>query len=521
MLLRLEAAIKHNAEQPIARLPLDILLIIFSILSSDRKSQSIDQPPPMSRVKPGNYDLGWITVTHVCQCWRRVALCDPTLWAASVTIPFPLGKRWAAVFLARAQDAPLTIISPEAPSLFLSPAELAFIGDTLTRLRVLCLSVTNEVLPVLCAPAPLLHTLRLNICHRTYLETHTVIPANLLGGLTGAPALRHLCIRTCGPPPWTSPLLASLVSLNIGHVQPGDGFELRDMLDALGRMRVLELLVLQLNFNTTGRAPHPVVPLVTLRRLCTIMSAASARHVLAHLKIPMDARVECTVLPSWRVNSAYTPADLDPLFLAMTACVGADAAPITRIDVFPSPLSPRLGSIGVDVVGWRGEASALVLRLTAETVQELYQCGLVPCALRALASEHLTELAVWWDEPDSAWPHALGQACHLHRVIVTGTAVLRLCAALDDNEGLLPALSVLILQGMDFSSGWLTSDGQECTVGAVLPRWLARRARAGLLPKELNLCGCSVDDACACRLREAVLVQVLEVRPPVGTRAET
>ncbi|KAI0042526.1 hypothetical protein FA95DRAFT_1500023, partial [Auriscalpium vulgare] len=83
------------------RLPPELLAYIFALLAS------ID--PPELYTLPMNGSPGWLAATHVCQRWRRVALEDPTLWAANISVPFPLGPRWADRFLSRAQDAPLTI----------------------------------------------------------------------------------------------------------------------------------------------------------------------------------------------------------------------------------------------------------------------------------------------------------------------------------------------------------------------------------------------------------------------------
>ncbi|KAI0046168.1 hypothetical protein FA95DRAFT_1494385, partial [Auriscalpium vulgare] len=87
----------------VAQLPSEIITLVFSILSS------IDKP----RIKPTRYKLkrklGWLTVTHVCQHWRNIALRDPVLWASDIALPSVLGHRWAAAFLSRAQNVPLTV----------------------------------------------------------------------------------------------------------------------------------------------------------------------------------------------------------------------------------------------------------------------------------------------------------------------------------------------------------------------------------------------------------------------------
>ncbi|KAI0030476.1 hypothetical protein K488DRAFT_72163 [Vararia minispora EC-137] len=73
----------HNAQDndssakgaggPICRLPPEIILFIFSIIAEDYPP-SLDYDSTIQR-------LGWITVTHVCNAWRRISIGTAKLWA--------------------------------------------------------------------------------------------------------------------------------------------------------------------------------------------------------------------------------------------------------------------------------------------------------------------------------------------------------------------------------------------------------------------------------------------------------
>ncbi|KAI0046285.1 hypothetical protein FA95DRAFT_1401684 [Auriscalpium vulgare] len=320
-------AAHHNAQLPATRLPPEILSYIFSILSS------IYQPP---YAKKGG--LGWLTATHICQRWRSIALEDPSLWASSIVVPFPLGARWTEVFLFRSQGTPLSITKPSdySPSLR-SPtrAELAFLTANLARTQALCLDADDVQLRALCSPAPLLHTLDITYLMAgiyrmrpgALIKLPPILPEGLLGGATGAPALRHLRVETQGPLPWTSPLLAGLKSLDLRHrSRPVVGAEVTDMFTALGGMPALEQLALQLQLCAHETAPQPVVALAALRELALQTTVASACHILARVALPATASVQCE-LSCFGGPCTQLPA----LFSAVTACIDVRATLVARI----------------------------------------------------------------------------------------------------------------------------------------------------------------------------------------------
>ncbi|TCD60309.1 hypothetical protein EIP91_010403 [Steccherinum ochraceum] len=79
-----------NAVVPsIARLPPEVLLEIFAYV------RLAEDPPTGTR---------WISVSQVCQYWRNLAICKPSLW----TCLAPWADEFLSLFMARNGDLPLT-----------------------------------------------------------------------------------------------------------------------------------------------------------------------------------------------------------------------------------------------------------------------------------------------------------------------------------------------------------------------------------------------------------------------------
>ncbi|KAI0046270.1 hypothetical protein FA95DRAFT_1606995 [Auriscalpium vulgare] len=480
---------QHNAQLPATRLPPEILIRIFSTLSS------IDQPQPSSKHWDSFGTIGWLAATYVCRRWRSVALDDALLWASNITMPFPLGTRWNEIFLSRAKDAPLAVTDASHHS-WRPPkhAELAFITANLARTQILRLTATGAHLSALCTPAPLLHTLDL-----ISLGTSLDQLKGLLGGATGAPALRHL--KTSGLLPWTLPLLVHLTSLHVKYTGISiEGTEVK-MFSALGGMAALERLTLDLQLGAPAAAP---VALATLRELRLRTSVASARNIMQSVTLPATACARYEL----RCSGA-TAADLSMLFRAATACVDT-SAPIVRMEITPAvteALSWGQSAVRVvDVVAWRradrADAPTLSLSFKDPDGRPLDQ-GLVSSALTTLASAGLTALVVSCEGSDSTWPWALWCADVLRSVTVAGNAAQRFCAVLAAAPArFVPALAELALRDadMDFAVGYVGGEGKvrELALG------LERRGRAGSALRVLNLERCELEEGRVLRLRRAV-----------------
>ncbi|KAI0264926.1 hypothetical protein BC834DRAFT_970487 [Gloeopeniophorella convolvens] len=130
---------------PVARLPPELLTRIFRSLQ--------DRNPLVDALQ-----LGWVTVTHVCQRWRLVALEDASLWGAIEGGPEYLNRTWFHEMLYRSKSAPLDIVIPSQPT----PKVLFTISQHFSHLRTLSLlgldeSPRTEILQsLLLSEAPLL-----------------------------------------------------------------------------------------------------------------------------------------------------------------------------------------------------------------------------------------------------------------------------------------------------------------------------------------------------------------------------
>ncbi|KAI0045065.1 hypothetical protein FA95DRAFT_1574028 [Auriscalpium vulgare] len=488
------------------RLPPEIICIIFFILSSIN-------PPELSRhydSEQGAYSrprshLGWLTIVHVCRRWRHIAFNHPALWAANIIVPFPLGDNWAAIYHSRAQHMALTIQKPSLLSGAMrlpSPTriERAFMRQNLARTHILRLELTPNTLPILCLPAPHLHTLE--ITGAGFHNSH--LPHDLLGREIGAPRLRHLSLRGSPGSPWTSPLLRHLVTLDIESGCPNSNDSITDIVAALGRMLALERLVMCLRDPKILVSPPPiVVALANLRHLGLRAKVVTVGNFMEHLALPAGVVVRCDLqLGFWN-----PVCELATFFPAMIACIDARAAPITRIDIEATTQFLVNGEAdAVGVTAWRtGEAdvpdqAALTLRIRKYSPIE-HRWDLVP-VLGALVSEHLEELSVCIGKMDPAWPQALRKAPVLRRVTFDVPAARAFCAALDGDPCCFPALTALAIRGADFFEAYQVGRGVARTLATSLLMRLAERARAGFALKELTVTECKVDDAFVQKVQE-------------------
>ncbi|KAI0039349.1 hypothetical protein FA95DRAFT_1684332 [Auriscalpium vulgare] len=428
---------------PVSRLPPEILCLVFFILSK------IDHPnlnrPQTDRRK---YKLGWVTVTHVCQRWRTVALSDPALWASNIALPSVLGDCWAATFVTRAQNLPLTF-------------------------GAIIFSMTA---PPWRSPIPRSSAL--------ISRPSRLLPDALFGGAASLPELRHLSVEAFDPRPWIPLLLAQLVTVDMSFQLTGA--EIVSILAALERMPALERLSLWLSLRLSPEDTEvvPVTLLPALRHL-TLDSGINEVSILTRLALPPGVHVSCGI--HWTAGAA---AELPTLFPAMVTC--AHAAAISRVDVKLTAAADYARN--VEVNAWRSGNTdgtpALTVRFSGWTD--------VPAVLKFFASTHLEELAVGGDVPDASWLDAFGSARRLHHVTVKAGAVLLFCTKLTGNPGVLTALHTLVInvRGLPLAKLILEDTLRRCLA--------ARASRSGILLKELEVVGYDEDEACVRALRAAM-----------------
>ncbi|KAI0057681.1 hypothetical protein BV25DRAFT_1361826 [Artomyces pyxidatus] len=66
---------------------------------------------------PGRFqrlDIGWINITHVCKCWRNIAMSQASLWKDVDLLILP--ERWALELMRRSAPGPFDLTSgPDIP----------------------------------------------------------------------------------------------------------------------------------------------------------------------------------------------------------------------------------------------------------------------------------------------------------------------------------------------------------------------------------------------------------------------
>lgn len=310
----------RNTLIPIGRLPIEILSIIFLLLSRPpfrvpikKKSRQITSSP--------------ISISHVCHHWRDVSLNMPCLWShISFAELTPAGT---AEILARTKMAPLYLEAVIEFRLY-----EALVGHVNAHIHhIHHLSITGhsrhlgQMFGQLVSSAPALE--QLSITGSSGENPQLFIPDNLFDGM--APKLTYLHLKYCGIR-WESPFLKGLRVLKLFEFPIYARTPLNAWLDALYQMPQLERLSL------CGRRGHipcrsetllePGFPVVlsSLKELDVLASAQGCTVVLAHLVLPILTRLCVNVenhheidntlvreLTSCIARNAYGPQDAEAL----------------------------------------------------------------------------------------------------------------------------------------------------------------------------------------------------------------
>ncbi|KAI0042454.1 hypothetical protein FA95DRAFT_1610177 [Auriscalpium vulgare] len=201
-------------------------------------------------------------------------------------------------------------------------------------------------------------------------------------------------------------------------------------------MRTLEHLVLYATLTIINEEPNRVVALEKMRQISHLMDPAEARLLLTHLALPMDLHV-------------FPPAPL-----SLGACT------LNQILWWTNSTSEHAGDADDT------PATEVVMHRTAVGPY------LTQAALETFV-EHFKELAVRSAIHESMWLALLEQVSRLQRIVLEDDAALRsLCWA----SGILLALSVLVITGVDFKKQWAASDG-TAGAGKQCPSSVLRNSR--------------------------------------------
>jgi len=268
-----------SAITPISVLPPELLMRIFRFYAL--------KEPPWS---DGMQKLGWIGVTHVCRCWRQVALGDSSLWARITGIS--PNSKWIAEMLVRARNAPLVVdfvVTPFPEVLSVFTPHIFRIREL--RLRDLCGYHSQGLREICELEAPALEHFELGLSTPYPVTFHQLGWATLFRGR--APKLRTLSLSSVFIP-WSLIPRGQLTQLKITLFRwiyssntPSPS-ESNQLLDLLINSPDLEVLALEFCLPTIlfqapdGKAVH----LPRLSRLCLGGSTSCVANSLKMLQLP-------------------------------------------------------------------------------------------------------------------------------------------------------------------------------------------------------------------------------------------
>ena len=281
---------RRSAVAPISALPPKLLAQIFHFYA-------LEEPPWSGGVQK----LGWITVTHVCQRWRQVALGDSSLWAR-ITGSSP-NARWIFEMLVRARNAPLVVDSAATPVLgILSKFPQNIIHIRELRLRGLSLLRSQGLREICALEAPALEHFELGVSAPYPVTFHQLGVTTLFRGR--APKLRTLSLSKVSIP-WSLIPRGQLTQLKITLIRGISTPSTRssDQLpDLLINSPNLEILVLEFCLpNSHFLAPDgQTIHLPRLSRLCLGGSTSRVANLLKMLQLPSftTLRLRCISNPS-------------------------------------------------------------------------------------------------------------------------------------------------------------------------------------------------------------------------------
>ncbi|KAJ7155425.1 hypothetical protein C8R43DRAFT_430595 [Mycena crocata] len=280
---------RRNSLSPVGRLPPEMLSRIFLFCSN---------PDSLSWIKE---------VSHICRHWRAVALGCPNLWS----IPIFSQPRWADEMLKRSKMAPLTV---KADLTYMTPKMINTLHSSLQISRIGELDVKTgsrsvpEILN-LSDTAPYLHSLCLE--SPRYAQEHFTLPPTFLNG--EAPRLRRLELTRFFMP-WDSPLMNNLTHLKIQNPGPTARPSMTELVEALGRMPLLETLELDdalpriADDVSTLSVPSARTPLPHLKRIIVAnVSALECADTLNHLSYPSNTSIKISCLGGTSTVVAFSP----------------------------------------------------------------------------------------------------------------------------------------------------------------------------------------------------------------------
>lgn len=285
---------QRNLYAPVARLPTEVLCLIFSHYQE------------VSKLLHRKSLLHWIIITHICQRWREVSLQHSSLW---IEIPFN-SPRWALEMLQRSKGADLIAhinLYPYPKQFHPGPTSevvRTFLENHLHRAKELVLrNATTTKLSTIFENIPLTSTPRLQVLklmQSYYRSSATSDSIELLDKIIcETNSLQELEVFHAAR--WDSKLFnPALTSLTINNLSMKSRPPLADFLDALARTPSLKKLRLAgvVLPEAGSKVTQPLtINLLDLEILDISDTLPEVADALSYMRYPLtcQVRLQCTM----------------------------------------------------------------------------------------------------------------------------------------------------------------------------------------------------------------------------------
>lgn len=294
--------VRHNSLQVFNRLPIEIIADVFLMVQDH--TEALFPPATIDELKNGNV---WLSVTHVCQYWRRCSLVFPRLWQNIVLGPDtrddgPLGE----LFILNSKSTQLcythVMKTTTARELFAqngTPMRTFFrrLRDSSDRIELLHIwsahYIQTRIWEILDRPLPFLHSLHLDLSVLNFergSESSNSLPV-IMGGQTSN--LKRLSL--CSICLWSLNTFSQLTHLSLRNQDDRWRPSIPQFLNSLADMPLLQVLCLRSAgpiFTLPISPPRRTVNLLELRRVelgCVHQPEIEAPcYILHYLNMPAD-----------------------------------------------------------------------------------------------------------------------------------------------------------------------------------------------------------------------------------------
>jgi len=266
---------RRNSLAPINRLPLDVLCLISTHLTSLRDS---------------------LRVTFVCRHWRSIFVQHAALWSQfQLRLDGTTNRLLVRTLLERAKGAPLDITADYCASPVHSVALLYPFGRQIGSLTIRALSSDDvqDLSMAISGPLPLLHTLEINA--RRYLGGHITLVTPVIPLFEGAVNLKNFVLNIdhlLSLRHFTFPNLTTLTFSMSAHEFPVS--QLLDFLEASPALRQIRMEI-EARLLCEEVPPERVIVLSDVKTFSLETATdGPAREIVTHISCPFANSVELT-----------------------------------------------------------------------------------------------------------------------------------------------------------------------------------------------------------------------------------